>query len=163
MTTTTHTAMHHDPSAAALAVAEYEAEQRRAHDQRQHRDVRIYALGRIFIAALFIVSGAAKIFSYSATVSALNEVLPDARMMVPLGIAIELVGGALLLLGLRTRAAAVGLIAYLATVTLLVHHDLSEPLNRSFALGNLAFAGALMLLFAHGAGALSLDRATHRG
>lgn len=161
--TTLHSAIHHDPSSAALAVAQYEADKRREHDKLQQRNAKLYALGRIFIATLFIVSGAAKIASYATTVAALRDVLADAQLLVPIGIAIELLCGALLFVGLKARWAAATLIAYLVAVTLLVHHDLSEPLNRSFALGNLAFVGALLLIFAHGAGALSVDRASHQG
>lgn len=155
--------MHHDPSSAALAVAQYEAERRQVHDKTQQRNVQLYALGRILVAMLFLLSGAAKLVSYSQTVAALRDTLSAPEVLVPLGIALEMIGGTLLLVGFKARATALMLMAYLAAVTALIHHDLSEPLNRAFALGNLSFAGALLMIFSHGAGALSLDRLTGRG
>jgi putative oxidoreductase len=160
--TTAH-AMHHDPSAAQLAIAEYELQQRTRHNHLQARQAQLYALGRVLVAALFIVSAIAKLADFQATVNALSDTLAEPRLLVPIGIGIELLGGAMLLSGLRARAVATGLIGYLATVTLLINHDLSQALNRSMALSNLAFAGALLMVVAHGAGALSIDRLTKKG
>lgn len=159
----TTTAMHHDSCAAQLAVAEHEVEQRRRHNLQQHRQARLYALGRVLVAAIFIVSAVAKILSYSATLSALTDTLAEPRVLLPIGIGIELLGGAMLLAGLRARRVAMGLIGYLAAITLLLLTDLSNPFIRSAALSNLAFAGALLMIVAHGAGALSVDRFLGKG
>jgi putative oxidoreductase len=151
--------MHHDPSSAAIALEEYEHQRRHEHSDRQRRQVQLFAIGRIFIAVLFIASAAAKIADYSSTVRALDNSLSDASMLLPIAIAVELIGGLALLFGFKARIVSIGLIGYLATVTLLMHHDLANPLNRTFALANLAFAGALLMIYAHGAGVLSVDRA----
>lgn len=156
--TTAHSAMHHDPTSAQLAVATYEADLRRAHDQQQHRQLQLYAIGRMFLSALFIASAAAKLADYRGTLQALENSLADASWLLPIALAIELIGGLFLFAGYRARAVSVALLAYLGTVTLLMHHDLTQPLNRSFALANMAFAGALLMVAAHGAGSISVDR-----
>ena len=154
---TTHS-MHHDPSAAQLAVAAYEEEQRTRHQQQQRRNVKLYAVGRMFLSVLFMASGAAKLVDYGATVQALDGVVAGASIILPLVIALELIGGVLLFLGIQARRVSIGLIGWLAVVTLFMHHDLTNPLNRAFALMNMAFAGALLMIVAHGAGALSFER-----
>ncbi len=160
--TTAHS-MHRDPSAAQLAVAAYEAEQREKHNLQQRRSVTLFAVGRMFLATLFLVSGAAKIIDYAATVRALDEVIAGASILLPLAIIIELAGGVLLFTGIQSRRVAIGLIGWLGVVTLFMHHDLTVPLNRSFALANMAFAGALLMVVAHGGGALSFQRIFGRG
>lgn len=159
--TTAHS-MHHDPSAAQLAVAAYEAEQRLKHERQQRRSVTLFAVGRMFLATLFLFSGAAKIIDYGATVRALDGVVAGADVVLPFAIAVELLGGLLLFVGFEAKRVAVGLIGWLATVTLFMHHDLADPLNRSFALANMAFAGALLMVVAHGGGALSFERIFRR-
>jgi putative oxidoreductase len=154
--------MHHDPSSAALAVAEYEAENRQHHEQVRNRQVQCYAAGRIFVSTLFITSAVAKMLQYKPTVVALGNTLADANLLLPFAIGIELIGGLALALGYQARRVAIGLIGYLATVTLLLNSDLSNPLNRSMALVNFAFAGALLMIVGHGAGALSIDRYLER-
>lgn len=152
------TAMHHDPSAAQLAVEVYELEQRRRHQEQQRRSVTLYAVGRMFLATLFLVSAAAKIIDYDATLKAVEAAIPGGSLGLPLAIIVELVGGVLLFIGVEARRVAVVLIAWLAVVTLLMHHDLTEPLNRTFALANMAFTGALLMIVAHGGGAMSFER-----
>jgi putative oxidoreductase len=157
MTATTH-AMHHDPGAAAQALAQYEADRRHVHDKVQVRHTRLYALGRILFATLFVVSAFAKLADYRVTLDAVQDAVVDATLLLPIAIGIELIGGVLLMVGFQARRTAVALIAYLALITALMHGDLSLPLNRSFALANLAFAGALLMIAAHGAGTFSVDK-----
>lgn len=150
--------MHHDPSAAQLAVATYESEQRQKHNQQQRRSAQLYAVGRMFLATLFLVSGAAKLIDYSATLRSLDGVIAAPALVLPIAIAVELIGGALLFAGVQARRVSIGLIGWLAIITLFMHHDLTNPLNRTFALANMAFAGALLMIVAHGPGALSFER-----
>jgi putative oxidoreductase len=156
--TTAPAAMHHDPQSAQLAVTLYEAEQRQLHHQQQRRSAQLYAIGRMLVSTLFITSALAKLVDYDATLAALDGVVAAPALLLPLAIAVELIGGALLFAGIQVRRVGAGLIAWLVAVTLFVHYDLSNPLNRSFALANLAFAGALLMVVAHGAGALSFER-----
>ena len=150
--------MHHDPKSAQLAVDLYEAEQRQQHNRQQRRNANLYGVGRMFVAVLFIASAIAKVADYAGTLAALDGTVAAPEVVLPLAIAFELIGGVLLFAGVQARRVAIGMLAWLATVTLLVHHDLTNPLNRSFVLANLAFAGALLMIAAHGSGALSFER-----
>ncbi len=152
-------AHHVDPEAARLALAEEEALSRMAQEHRRAIRQRTFLAGRLLLAGLFVASGAAKLFTFSATVAALEASgLSAAPLLLSLAIMVELGGGLMLGLGYRTRQAAQVLVGFLAVVTLFMHSDLSDPLNRAFALSNLAFAGGLLLLVANGPGRFSLER-----
>jgi putative oxidoreductase len=150
---------HHDPHAASQELAE--ADHRRRERQRSvgQRNVRIFAIGRLLVAGLFLVSGAVKAGRFTATSQALSELgFRDAGVLLSVAILIELACGAFLAVGLWTRSTAGLLAGYLATVTLVVFGGLASDAHRAWALANLAFIGALLMLVAHGAGAWSADR-----
>lgn len=129
---------------------------------RLSRD-RWYALGRLLVALLFVVSGLVKVVRFVPIRDALLEMgLSGAVAILTLAIFVELVGGVMLAIGLWVRQSAAVLIAYLAGVTLLINGDMSVAFNRASALANLAFAGALMLLVAHGSGLFSVDHVIER-
>lgn len=149
--------MHHDPSSAQLAFKQYEAELEKAHEKTVHRRNQRYALGRMAIAVLFISFGLYKALEYRDALDAIENAIAAASVVLPIAIAVEVIGGLFLLIGFQARATAAFMVAYLAAVTLLVHHDISQPVHRAFALANLAFAGGLLLITAHGAGLYSVD------
>lgn len=153
-------AMHHDSEAASMALAEIAIERRIEKEIRKEHRSEVYVVGRLLLASLFVVSGAAKFASFAATERAMTAFgLTDAGMLLGVGIGVEILGGAMLAVGLKARFVAGTLIGYLATVTLLVHSDFSIDQNRAFALANLAFCGGLLMIVAHGSGVFSLDRA----
>lgn len=156
-------AIHHDPQAAANALALAEESRRREEAQEHARQRYFYAAGRVLIASLFVIGGLVKAFHFSQTREAMDSMgLAGTTMLLVSAVAIELVAGSLLAFGCWVRRTSAFLIAYLAALTLLIHGDLSAALNRSSALGNLAIAGGLLLLVAHGPGGLSLERVFER-
>ena len=155
--------LHHDSSAAAEALRELEHDRRLELDELKRHRVHFYTAGRVLLSALFIVSGLVKAAHFDATVASMTSSgISDAALLLPFAIALELFGGAMLLLGWKARAAAWTLIGYVASVTLLVHWDVANEANRAQVLSNVAFIGALLMLAGHGAGAGSLDRAAAR-
>lgn len=156
-------AVHHDAEAARWALAQEEA---RGHLRRKRASARrsyAYAIGRMLLAAPFLVGAVAKLFTFDAAAESLADLgLSAVRMLVGIAIAVELLGGLALILGYQVRRVAVLLVGYLAAVTLLVHSDFSVGANVSFALANLALAGALVMTFGHGAGVLSIDHLRER-
>lgn len=151
--------MHHDSGAAGLELALVEAEEKIEKERKQWHRGELYAVGRVMFALVFLVAAAFKIARFDATVDSLTDLgLADAPMLLGVGIAVEVIGGVMLLAGLWTRTVAIGLIAYLAIITLLVNSNLTLEMNRESAWMNLASCGALFMLLAHGSGVLSLDR-----
>ena len=155
----THHALHHDPRSAQLALLEEERRNRAEKAKRNERQTYFFALGRFLLAGVFVTGGLVKIAAFDATREAMVDAgLAGASFYLWVAIALELVGGVMLAGGFRVRPAAAAMLGYLIAVTILVHGDLTIELNRAFALANLAIAGGLLMLVAHGAGALSLDK-----
>jgi putative oxidoreductase len=116
------------------------------------------AVGRVLLAALFVLEGWSKIRGYQAAADYMDGYgVPGA--LLPAVIALELGGGLMLALGWRTRIAAVALAGFCVAAAVLFH---SQLLDRSHLLHfekDLAIAGGLLVLAVAGAGRWSVDRA----
>ncbi len=103
------------------------------------------AIGRIFIAILFIVSGVGKITDPQMADSMIVQAgLPQGLGLIA-GVC-EVVGGVMLALGLFRRLAATLLGVFTVIATLLFHKDFADPMQLAMALKNLAIVGGLMLV-----------------
>jgi len=115
-------------------------------------------MGRILVAALFIASGMTKLAAPTATQGYIASIgIPEPILAYVAAVVIELGGGVLLLLGYRVRYISLVLAAYCAITALLFHHALGDQNQLFHFLKNLAIAGGLLMVFAFGAGAWSLD------
>ncbi|MGW1419927.1 DoxX family protein [Bradyrhizobium manausense] len=126
-------------------------------------------LGRAAIAVLFIAAGYGKIFKGPAFAAAMAaKGMPFPELFPHLAVLIELLGGLVLLAGLKTRALALLFIAYTVFATLLVHNFWSMAEAQAYAtnqlhfLKNCAIAGGFALLYVTGGGAWSLDALLRR-
>jgi putative oxidoreductase len=111
---------------------------------------------RCMMACIFIVAGCQKIASY-AGVQAFMRSLGVPGALLPLVILVELGGSLALLLGWRTRLAALLLAGFSLAAGTLVHFHPGDEENMIVFMDNLAMAGGLLLFVRHGAGAWSLD------
>ncbi len=87
---------------------------------------------------------------------------PAPSFFLVCAITIEIVGGLLLLVGLKTRWTTLALIVFLIAATLIFHASgIGDPVKGQDqmiqTLKNLAILGALIKFFADGAGAFALD------
>jgi putative oxidoreductase len=125
-------------------------------------------VGRILIAAIFIVSGFAKLTDPASAVGYMSSVgVPNADTLVYVAGAAELVGGLAVALGLLTRLAAIGLIVLLAIINLFFHNfwALAEPESKMQMvqfMKNLSIMGGLFVLVAMGPGRYSVDARIRR-
>ena len=110
-------------------------------------------LARAMLAYIFIVDGWGAIVDYAGTVSYMEANGVDPRLL-PLVILTELGAGLMVLLGLKTRWAAVGLGGFCLLTALLVHWRANEMIEVQ---KNIAMAGGFLTLAAFGPGAWSLD------
>jgi putative oxidoreductase len=112
--------------------------------------------GRLLIAGLFLHEAATKLTAYSATVAYAQAFgVPGALM--PFAIALEIGGGALILLGFYTRPAALLLAGFCIATAVLFHAKLGTRNELLHFEKDLAIAGGLLVLFAHGPGRWALD------
>jgi putative oxidoreductase len=115
-------------------------------------------IGRVLIAAIFLVSGFSKLTAPGATIGYIGSLGLPAPLLGYLGsMALELVGSVLLIVGYRTRLVAVLLAAYSIITALIFHHALGDQNQMFHFLKNVAMAGGLVQVVAFGAGAFSFD------
>lgn len=121
-------------------------------------------IGRILIAALFLVAGVGKAMAFAGTAGYLAKLgFPAPEVMTAIAIAIEAGGAILLIVGWKTRWVALGLAIFVVIATLAAHRfwevDASQLVNqRTQFLKNLAIIGGLLLLSAFGPGSSSVDK-----
>jgi len=106
-------------------------------------------IGRICIAALFVMAGIGKLMDPGGTAQYMASASLPASMAVPAGI-FEIVAGLLLALGFMTRLTALVLIGFTAIVTLMFHSQITDPIQSVMALKNVAIIGGLLMVFAYG-------------
>jgi putative oxidoreductase len=120
-------------------------------------------VGRVLLAAIFMVSGIAKVTDPTGTIAHMERVgIPEASTLVWIAGFAEIAGGASLLTGLLARIGALGLILFLIPTTLWFHafwmYDGEQQLPQMVNfMKNLAILGGLWLVVAYGAGRYSLD------
>jgi putative oxidoreductase len=121
-------------------------------------------LGRVFIAALFLVAGIGKLLGYTATVGYFTKLgFPAAQAFAVIAILIEIGAGLMLVAGWRTRWAAWVLIVFVAVATALAHRfwqfDAAQQANQlNHFLKNIAVIGGLLFVAGFGPGRLSIDK-----
>jgi putative oxidoreductase len=127
----------------------------------QHPTVML--VGRLLIAAIFFVSGIAKLTDTAGTAEYMAaRGIPYAETLALVAGAAEVAGALAIAFGLLTRLAALGLILFLIPTTFIFHNFWAVPadqrvLQMSSFLKNVAIAGGLWFLVANGAGRFSLD------
>src|SRR5258707_386625 len=115
-------------------------------------------IGRVLIAAPFLLSGIGKLATYDRVVEMITAAgLP----LAPLGWAIATVveiGGALLMIsGYRVRLAAFVLAAFTLAAGVFFHRNFADQNQMIHFLKNLVIVGGLLCVGYFGAGPLSLD------
>lgn len=121
------------------------------------------AIGRVLLAAIFIFSGIGKALAPEGTIGYIESVgLPFATLALAAAVAIELGGGVMLALGIKTRLVAAALAAFSVVTALVFHNALGDQNQLIHFLKNIAMAGGLLQVVAFGAGAYSVDSAVAR-
>ena len=116
-------------------------------------------LARIFLSAIFMWSGINKIINPIATLENMSaHQMPLTLVFLVAAIALEILGGLSVLLGIKTRWGAAMLIIFLIPATLIFHTDFSTELEQAMFLKNLAMLGGLLMLIQYGGGNLVLLR-----
>jgi putative oxidoreductase len=115
-------------------------------------------LGRLLLSVIFVLGGAGKLADFSATVALMgNEGLPLPIAAAIVAIAVEGVGGALMVVGWHARETAAVLAAWCIATALVAHRDFAVEDQMINFLKNVAMAGGFLQVVAFGAGGWSLD------
>jgi putative oxidoreductase len=115
--------------------------------------------GRILIALIFLLSGIDKFAHYSGTLVYMTKAgLPFPQVLLVASGIIEIACALALIVGWKTRLAAIGLVIWMIPVTLIFHNPAGGQDAMIHFMKNLAITGGLLVLFASGPGAWSLGR-----
>lgn len=120
--------------------------------------------GRLLVAFLFIPAGFAKLMGFAGTVGYISSVgLPLPQVAAAVAIVVELGAGIALLLGYKTRIAAIVLAAFTLVASFFFHAFWAAPEAMKMVATllfnkNIAVVGGLLALAAFGPGRLSIDK-----
>ncbi|SNX59331.1 putative oxidoreductase [Nitrosomonas ureae] len=113
-------------------------------------------VARIFLGQIFVISGFLKISGYEGT-QGYMEAMGVPGMLLPLVIALEVVGGFAIVTGWQTKRVSMVLAAFTLAAAMIFHSDFSDQIQMIMFMKNMAITGGFMLLMAYGAGAYSID------
>ena len=118
--------------------------------------------GRILISLIFVTSGFSKVSGYTAT-QGYMEAMGVPGMLLPLVIAVELLGGLAVMLGWHTRLAAFLLAGFSLLSALLFHANFGDQMQMIMFMKNISIAGGFLMIVSLGGGAFSLDNRSNKG
>ena len=124
----------------------------------------IALIGRILLALIFVNAGFHKIGGFEGTVGAIaSKGLPMPQVLAALTVALELLGGIMLIAGYKVRWVAIAFFLWLIPTTFLFHKfwgiDAAQVQNQmNHFMKNVSIMGGMLLLVAFGPGALSVDK-----
>ena len=113
-------------------------------------------VARIMISLIFVTSGLSKISGYAGT-QGYMEAMGVPGAILPLVIAVELLGGLAVMLGWHTRIAAFGQAGFSLLSALLFHANFGDQMQMIMFMKNVAIAGGFLMIVALGGGAFALD------
>jgi putative oxidoreductase len=121
-------------------------------------------VGRILLAAIFIKSGWGKIGGFEGTAAYIaSKGLPLPEVGAAIAVAVELIGGILLLVGFKARWAALAFVVFLIPTSFIFHAFWAVPPEQVMAqqinfMKNLAIMGGMLMVWAFGPGRIAFDR-----
>ena len=114
-------------------------------------------LGRFGLAFIFIVSGLGKLGAGYAGTQQYMDAMGVPGALLPLVIALEVLGGLAIVAGYKTRIVASLLAVFSIASAVLFHSNLGDQMQQIMFLKNFALAGGFITLAARGAGGWSID------
>ncbi len=120
-------------------------------------------IARILLALMFVLAGFSKLTGLEGTAGYIaSKGLPMPMVLAVAAGVVELVAGVLLIIGWQARWAALALAGFTVVASVIFHNFWAMPAEQQMMqqlmfMKNLAVTGGLLLVFAFGAGALSLD------
>ena len=113
-------------------------------------------IGRTLLSALFLIEGTGKISMQEDVVMYMEEYGVPEILFIPATV-LEILFPVLLILGFKTKLAALIMALFTFTVAIIFHTDFTEGMQMIFFLKDIAIAGGFMIIIAYGPGKISLD------
>ena len=106
-------------------------------------------IGRILISSIFLLSGYNKIFNYSGTISWMEGFGIPGFLLAPT-IILEIILPILIIIGYKTRLAAILLAVFCITTAVIFHYDFSDQMQTVQLLKNFGLAGGFLFIAVNG-------------
>ena len=116
----------------------------------------IELVGRIFLSALFLIEGVGKLFTQEQVIMYMEDYSVPSILFIP-AVVVEILFPLLLIVGYKTRLAALVMALFTLTVAIIFHTDFSDGMQLISFLKNLAIAGGFMIIIAYGSNKFSID------
>lgn len=117
------------------------------------------AVGRVLLAAIFVLSGVSKLTDPAGTIAYIESAgLPLPTVAYAGAVAVELIGGLLLIAGFQTRIVALAIAGFSIVAAFGFHSDLADQNQFIHFFKNIAMAGGLLQVAAFGSGRFGFDR-----
>ena len=116
----------------------------------------IELIGRIFLATLFLIEGVGKLFAQEQVITYMEDYGVPGMLFIP-AVVVEILFPLLLIVGYKTRLAALVMALFTLTVAIIFHTDFSDGMQLISFLKNLAIAGGFMIIIAYGSNKFSID------
>ena len=114
-------------------------------------------IGRIFISLIFLIAGVGKIFNYEGTIGYMESFGVTGYLLIP-AIIIEILLPLLVIIGYKTKLAAIILALFSISLAVIFHTDFSNQMQLMSFLKNFAIAGGFLVIFIKGPGKYSIDQ-----
>lgn len=121
-------------------------------------------IGRVLLASIFVISGFGKISGFEGTSGYIaSKGLPMPDLLTMGTIAVEMLGGLMVMVGWKARWGAAALLLFTALATVLFHNFWAVPpeqvQNQTINfMKNISIIGGLFYVLAFGSGPYSLDK-----
>ncbi len=103
-------------------------------------------IGRVLLAAIFLVSAYGKVTGFAGTAAYMASVgMPMASVLLIIAIIIEVAGGLALIFGWQVRHAVRALVVYTVVATYYFHMNLGDQAQMIAFMKNLAIIGGLLV------------------
>jgi len=112
--------------------------------------------GRIFLSVLFLAEGIKKFFFQEETIMYMEDFGVPEILFFP-SIFVEILFPLLLIIGYKTKIAALVMALFTLTVAIIFHTNFNSGMEMTFFLKDLAIAGGFIIILVNGAGLLSID------
>ena len=111
---------------------------------------------RIFLSLLFLIEGIRKISVQDSVIMYMEDYGVPGILFIP-SIILEILFPLMIIVGYKTKLAALILSIFTFAVAIIFHTDFYEDMQMVFFLKDLAIAGGFMMIFFYGANKISLD------
>ena len=112
--------------------------------------------GRRIIKKIFLIEGVGKLFTQEQVITYMEDYGVPGILFIP-AVVVEILFPLLLIVGYKTRLAALVMTLFTLTVAIIFHTDFSDGMQLIFFLKDLAIAGGFMIIIAYGSNKFSLD------